>query len=62
MGAGNLVLNIGNFALGGIGTAAFGAIIIYQLLREREPQPEEAVTADAAVGEPEQAPEPGAGE
>jgi putative pyrimidine permease RutG len=61
MGAGNLVLNIGNFALGGIGTAAFGAIIIYQLLREREPQPEEAVTADAAVGEPEQQPEPGAG-
>src|SRR5713226_9729929 len=52
MGAGNLVLNIGNFALGGIGTAAFGAIIIYQLLREREPQPDEAVTADAAVGEP----------
>src|SRR5436190_2747422 len=42
LGAGNLVLNIGNFALGGIGTAAFGAIIIYQLLREREPQPEEA--------------------
>jgi hypothetical protein len=30
--------------------AAFGAIIIYQLLREREPQPEEAVTADSAVG------------
>ena len=44
------------------GTAAFGAIIIYQLLREREPQPEEAVTADAAVGEPEQEPEAGAGE
>jgi putative pyrimidine permease RutG len=64
LGAGNLVLNIGNFALGGIGTAAFGAIIIYQLLREREPQPEEAVAADAAVGEPEQEPEPepGAGE
>jgi putative pyrimidine permease RutG len=61
LGAGNLVLNIGNFALGGIGTAAFGAIIIYQLLREREPQPEEAVTADSAVGEPEQEPEAGAG-
>jgi uracil-xanthine permease len=61
LGAGNLVLNIGNFALGGIGTASFGAIILYQLLREREPQPEEAVTADAAVGEPEQQPEPGAG-
>ena len=61
LGAGNLVLNIGNFALGGIGTAAFGAIIIYQLLRERAPQPEEAVTADSAVGEPEQEPEPGPG-
>lgn len=35
-GAGNLVLNIGSFALSGIGTATFGAIIIYQLLRGRE--------------------------
>ena len=50
-GAGNFVLNIGGFALGGIGTAAFGAIIVYQLLREREPQPEEVVPADAAVVE-----------
>jgi putative pyrimidine permease RutG len=50
-GAGNFVLNIGSFALGGIGTAAFGAIIVYQLLREREPQPEEVVPADAAVVE-----------
>ena len=49
-GAGNFVLNIGGFALGGIGTAAFGAIIVYQLLRERTPQPEEAATADSAVG------------
>ena len=51
LGAGNLVLNIGGFALGGIGTATFGAIILYQILREREPQPEEAVVADSAVGE-----------
>jgi putative pyrimidine permease RutG len=50
-GAGNFVLNIGGFALGGIGTAAFGAIIVYQLLREREPRPEEVVPADAAVVE-----------
>lgn len=50
LGAGNFVLNIGNFSLGGIGTASFGAIILYQILREREPQPEEAVTADSAVG------------
>jgi uracil-xanthine permease len=61
-GAGNFVLNIGSFALGGIGTAAFGAIIVYQLLREREPQPEEIVPADAAVVEaPGGEPEPGAG-
>jgi putative pyrimidine permease RutG len=51
LGAGNFILNIGGFALGGIGTAAFGAIIVYQLLREREPQPEEVVPADAAVVE-----------
>ena len=62
-GAGNFVLNIGSFALGGIGTAAFGAIIVYQLLREREPQPEEVVPADAAVVEASGGePEPGAGE
>jgi putative pyrimidine permease RutG len=51
LGAGNFVLNIGGFALGGIGTAAFGAIIVYQLLREREPEQEEVVPADAAVVE-----------
>ena len=62
LGAGNFVLNIGGFALGGIGTAAFGAIILYQLLREREPQPEEVVPADAAVVEaPSRETEPGAG-
>ena len=61
-GAGNFVLNIGGFALGGIGTAAFGAIIVYQLLREREPETEEVVPADAAVVEaPGGEPEPGAG-
>ncbi len=35
-GAGDLVLNLGGFTLGGIGTATFGAIILYQLLREKE--------------------------
>ena len=50
MGAGNFTLNIGNFSIGGIGTATFGAIIIYQILREREPKPEEISTADSAVG------------
>ncbi len=34
MGAGNLSLNIGGFTLAGIGTATFGAIILYHLLRE----------------------------
>jgi len=67
MGAGNFTINIGGFSLGGIGTATFGAILIYQLLRERQPQPEEAVTADSAVGlnpaaETEVGPEAGAGE
>lgn len=48
VGAGNLTLNIGSFALGGIGTASFGAIIIYQLLRGRGAEAEEAtVPADA---------------
>lgn len=33
LGAGNLTIRIGDFELGGIGTATFGAILIYQLLR-----------------------------
>ncbi len=47
---GNLGVTIGNFTIGGIGVATFGSIILYQILRERSPQPEEAVTADSAVG------------
>jgi putative pyrimidine permease RutG len=59
----NFVLNIGNFSIGGIGVATFGVIILYQLLREREPQSEEAVTADSAVGlDPGREAQPGAGE
>jgi uracil-xanthine permease len=50
MGAGNFTLNIGNFSLSGIGTATFSAIILYQLLRERQPQPEEITSADTAAG------------
>ncbi|MBV9229681.1 MAG: pyrimidine utilization transport protein G [Chloroflexi bacterium] len=46
----NFGLTIGNFTIGGIGVATFGSIILYQILRERNPQPEEAVTADSAVG------------
>jgi len=36
-GAGNLSIEFGGFALGGVGTASFGAIILYQLLRPRSP-------------------------
>jgi uracil-xanthine permease len=32
-GAGDLAINIGGFSLGGIGTATFGSIILYHLLR-----------------------------
>ncbi len=49
MGAGNFTINIGNFALGGIGTATFSAIILYQLLRERAPEAEAVAVADSAV-------------
>ena len=31
-GAGDLTLKFGDFTMGGIGTATFGAIILYQVL------------------------------
>ena len=34
IGAGDLALKIGGFTLGGIGTATFGAIVLYQLWRD----------------------------
>jgi uracil-xanthine permease len=34
IGAGDLALKLGGFTLGGIGTATFGAIILYQLFRD----------------------------
>jgi uracil-xanthine permease len=37
-GAGDLAIRLGGFTLGGIGTATFGAIILYQLFRD-EPDP-----------------------
>jgi xanthine/uracil permease len=61
MGAGNFTLTIGNFTMGGIATATFSAIIIYQILREREPKPEEMVAADSAVGLNPTEPQAGAG-
>jgi len=39
IGAGDLGLKIGGFTLGGIGTATFGAIILYQLWRD-DPSPQ----------------------
>jgi putative pyrimidine permease RutG len=48
-GAGDLAVKFGGFSLGGIGTATFGAIILYHLLRERHPTPPEAVVADATL-------------
>jgi putative pyrimidine permease RutG len=43
VGAGDLALKLGGFTLGGIGTATFGAILIYQLFRDGQ-----AETAAAA--------------
>jgi len=37
LGAGDFTLKFGNFALGGIGTATFGAILLHALLRPRRP-------------------------
>ena len=37
VGAGDLALKLGGFTLGGIGTATFGAILLYQLFRDDEP-------------------------
>jgi putative pyrimidine permease RutG len=50
-GAGDLTIKIGSFTLGGIGTATFGAIILYHLLRNWEPEPEGISSADSAVGQ-----------
>jgi len=47
LGAGNLTINIGDFSLGGIGTATFGAIIVYQILGHR---PAEAVAPSRTPG------------
>ena len=51
LGAGDLVLKLGDFSIGGIGTATFGAILLYQVLSFRHPKGDPA-TADAAVSEP----------
>ena len=38
LGAGDFSLKLGGFGLGGIGTATFGAIILYALLRRKPTQ------------------------
>ncbi|HYH81382.1 MAG TPA: solute carrier family 23 protein [Longimicrobium sp.] len=50
LGAGNLELKFGDFAVGGIGTATFGAIILYQILSGGR-RGGDAATADGAVSE-----------
>ncbi|HEX7491474.1 MAG TPA: solute carrier family 23 protein [Candidatus Limnocylindrales bacterium] len=52
MGAGNLTINSGDFSFGGIGTACFGAIILYQILnafgrRADDTEPATSETAGA---------------
>jgi putative pyrimidine permease RutG len=49
IGAGDLVLKLGGFSVGGIGTATFGAIILYQLLREPADRHDALATADSGV-------------
>src|SRR5260370_7774953 len=49
IGAGNFQINIGSFTLSAIGVATFGAIILYQILREPESQPEQLFSPDSPV-------------
>lgn len=45
VGTADFTLNIGGFQLGGIGTATFGAILLYQLIRLRDRKSAQADTA-----------------
>ena len=49
MGAGNLTINFGDFSLGGIGTACFGAIILYQVLNGFGRRSDETPTKEPAA-------------
>ncbi len=46
LGAGNFTLHVGGFTLGGIGTATFGAIILYHVLGRETVKPERVRAAD----------------
>lgn len=48
---GGIVVKFGNITFDGIGVATFTAIVLYQILREKYPLPEESVVADSAVGQ-----------
>ena len=50
LGAGNFKLTIGGFTLDGIGTATFGAILLYHLLRGADPEPEDRVLPPRSGG------------
>ncbi|MDB5592470.1 solute carrier family 23 protein [Enterovirga sp.] len=56
LGAGDLTLRLGGFSLGGIGTATFGAILIYHLLRDDSAG--EVPAADGPAGPETRAAEP----
>ncbi len=47
LGTGDFTLKFGGFALGGIGTATFGAILLYALLSRGGQRPAAAAAATA---------------
>jgi hypothetical protein len=49
IGAGDLTLSVGDFSLGGIAIATFGAIIVYQVLGLVKVAPEPGAEEGAAA-------------
>lgn len=58
LGTGDFTLKFGGFALGGIGTATFGAILLYALLGRDNPPTQAAMVADSPVTEDPEATRP----
>jgi putative pyrimidine permease RutG len=58
LGTGDFTLKFGGFALGGIGTATFGAILLYALLGRDNPPAQAAMVADSPVTEDPEATRP----
>ena len=50
-GAGDLTIKLGDFALGGIGTATFGAILVYHLLGRGADEAQRVAPADSGGGQ-----------